>query len=98
MTRRSSPDDLRITLGRPHTGQIKAHNALCRSRFAILRCGRRFGKTEYARKWIASDPRVSSVLTATHQAERAQENAEAGSAPFFTPDQRALVVRIAQRD
>lgn len=48
-------------------------------------------------KWIASDRRVSAVLTATHRVERARENAEAGDAPFLTPEQRALVVRIADR-
>ena len=48
-------------------------------------------------KWIASDPRVSTVLTATHRVERAAENARAGNPPFFTPEQRKLVVRIAGR-
>ncbi len=49
-------------------------------------------------KWIASDPRVSTVLTATHRAERIGENALAGEPPFFTPEQRDLVVHIAERD
>jgi len=48
-------------------------------------------------KWIASDARVSTVLTATKDLDHVPENAAAGSAPFFTPDQRALVVRIAER-
>ena len=47
-------------------------------------------------KWIASDPRVSTVLTATQQPKHVGENARAGDAPFFTPEQRALVVRIAE--
>jgi aryl-alcohol dehydrogenase-like predicted oxidoreductase len=47
-------------------------------------------------KWIASDKRVSTVLTATHRLDRVQENAHAGEPPFFTPEQRALVVRIAE--
>jgi len=46
-------------------------------------------------KWIASDPRVSTVLTATHDLDHVQENASAGNPPFFTPEQRALVVRVA---
>jgi len=46
-------------------------------------------------KWIASDPRVSTVLTATHDIDHVRENAMAGDPPFFTPEQRALVVRIA---
>jgi aryl-alcohol dehydrogenase-like predicted oxidoreductase len=47
-------------------------------------------------KWIAGDPRVSTVLTATRDLDHAQENARAGDPPFFTPEQRALVVRIAE--
>jgi aryl-alcohol dehydrogenase-like predicted oxidoreductase len=47
-------------------------------------------------KWIASDPRVSCVLTATHLPAHALENAEAGEPPWFDPDQRALVERIAR--
>jgi aryl-alcohol dehydrogenase-like predicted oxidoreductase len=46
-------------------------------------------------KWIASDHRVSSVLTATHRLERVAENARAGDPPFFTDEQRDLVARIA---
>jgi aryl-alcohol dehydrogenase-like predicted oxidoreductase len=46
-------------------------------------------------KWIASDPRVSTVLTATQNLEHVRENARAGDPPFFTPDQRDLVVRLA---
>jgi Predicted oxidoreductases (related to aryl-alcohol dehydrogenases) len=48
-------------------------------------------------KWVASDLRVSTVLTATHQADHVRENALAGDPPLFTPEQRALVVRIAER-
>jgi diketogulonate reductase-like aldo/keto reductase len=47
-------------------------------------------------KWIAGDPRVSTVLSATHDLDHVQENARAGDPPFFTPEQRALVVRIAE--
>jgi hypothetical protein len=38
---------------------------------------------------------VSTVLTATHDLDHLRENASAGDPPFFTPEQRALVVRIA---
>jgi diketogulonate reductase-like aldo/keto reductase len=48
-------------------------------------------------KWIASDSRVSCVLTATRMREHAMENAEAGTPPWFDADQRALVERIARR-
>ncbi|MHB8587375.1 MAG: aldo/keto reductase [Candidatus Dormibacteraceae bacterium] len=47
-------------------------------------------------KWVASDPRVSTVLTATQRADHVRENARAGGPPFFSADQRALVVRIAE--
>ena len=48
-------------------------------------------------KWVVSDPRVSAVLTATQQEDHVRENASAGDVPFFTPEQRDLVVRIAER-
>lgn len=47
-------------------------------------------------KWIASDARVSCVLTATQTPGHATENAEAGSGPWFDEDQRALVERMAR--
>jgi aryl-alcohol dehydrogenase-like predicted oxidoreductase len=46
-------------------------------------------------KWIASDPRVSTVLTATQRRGRPTENAAGGEPPMFTPEQRDLVTRIA---
>jgi aryl-alcohol dehydrogenase-like predicted oxidoreductase len=45
-------------------------------------------------KWIASDPRVSCVLTATSRPRRAGENARAGEAPMFDKERRELVRRI----
>ena len=39
-------------------------------------------------KWIASDPRVSAVLTATKTPGRPTENAQAGDPPWFDRDQR----------
>ena len=45
-------------------------------------------------KWIASDPRVSTVLTATQRRGRAAENARGGEPPMFTSDQRQLVSQI----
>ena len=43
----------RISLGQLHLGQSKAHWALQPHRFKALRCGRRFGTTEFAKTWIA---------------------------------------------
>jgi aryl-alcohol dehydrogenase-like predicted oxidoreductase len=45
-------------------------------------------------KWIASDPRVSCVLTATSRPGRAAENARGGDPPMFDSAQRELVRRI----
>ncbi len=39
-------------------------------------------------KWIASDPRVSCVLTATKTPGRPTDNAQAGNPPWFDADQR----------
>jgi hypothetical protein len=49
----SSARRRRISLGQLHLGQLKAHWALKSHRFRVLRCGRRFGKTEFAKNWIA---------------------------------------------
>lgn len=47
--------------------------------------------------WIASDRRVSTVLTATHRLDRVAENARGGTSPFLDASQRSLVERIAER-
>ena len=43
----------RIILPQMHSGQLNAFRALRPHRFKALRCGRRFGKTEFAKAWIA---------------------------------------------
>jgi aryl-alcohol dehydrogenase-like predicted oxidoreductase len=45
-------------------------------------------------KWIASDPRVSSVLTATKTPGRPTENAAAGDPPWFNRRQRERIAAI----
>jgi aryl-alcohol dehydrogenase-like predicted oxidoreductase len=45
-------------------------------------------------KWIASDPRVSSVLSATKTPGRPTENAQAGDLPWFNSDQRKHLVHL----
>ena len=45
-------------------------------------------------KWIASDPRVSTVLTATRRPGRPTENAGGGAEPMFDSEQRELVSRL----
>jgi diketogulonate reductase-like aldo/keto reductase len=46
-------------------------------------------------KWALSDERVDVVIPATKRPERAAENAAAGSPPWFGPEERHLVERLA---
>jgi aryl-alcohol dehydrogenase-like predicted oxidoreductase len=46
-------------------------------------------------KWGLSDPRVDVAIPATSKPERAASNAVAGSPPWFSPEQRALVEQLA---
>jgi aryl-alcohol dehydrogenase-like predicted oxidoreductase len=48
-------------------------------------------------KWTLSDPRVTAVIPATRRPEHARENAEAGSPPWFGPEERRLVEQLAVR-
>jgi aryl-alcohol dehydrogenase-like predicted oxidoreductase len=57
-----------------------------------------FGVTTWAQallKWILSDPRVHCVIPATRRLERVAENAAAGSPPWFDPETREYVARLA---
>jgi diketogulonate reductase-like aldo/keto reductase len=59
---------------------------------------REFGVETWAQallKWALSDERVDIVIPATSRPERARENASAGSPPWFGPEERALVERLA---
>ncbi len=46
-------------------------------------------------KWVLSDPRCTVAIPATSRPERLAENAAAGAPPWFGPDERALVERLA---
>ena len=46
-------------------------------------------------KWVLSDERVDVAIPATSRPERTAENAAAGQAPWFGPDERRLVERLA---
>jgi len=46
-------------------------------------------------KWALSDQRIDAVIPASKRPERVRENAAAGSSPWFGPDERALVARLA---
>jgi aryl-alcohol dehydrogenase-like predicted oxidoreductase len=65
---------------------------------AQLELLRPFGVTTWGQvliKWGLSDPRVHVSLAATAQPGRLAENAAAGSPPWFGPEERAYVLRLA---
>ena len=47
------PVKTQLSLGTMHAGQVAAYWALKPYRFKALRCGRRFGKTDFGKIWIA---------------------------------------------
>ena len=47
-------------------------------------------------KWILSDTRCHVAIPATSSPQHMAENAAAGSPPWFGPEERSLVVRLAQ--
>ena len=59
---------------------------------------RPFGVETWAQallKWALSDKRVDVVIPATKRPERTRENAAAGAPPWFGPDERRYVERLA---
>lgn len=64
----------------------------------VLKPLRPFGVTSWPQallKWILSDARCHVVIPATSSAEHMRANAAAGSPPWFGPDERAYVGRVA---
>ncbi len=61
---------------------------------------RPFGVRTWAQallKWILSDPRCHVAIPATSSEAHMGENAEAADPPWFGPDERALVTRLATK-
>jgi aryl-alcohol dehydrogenase-like predicted oxidoreductase len=59
-----------------------------------------FGVTTWAQallKWILSDPRCHIAIPATSRLGRMTENAAAGNPPWFGPQERDLVSRMAEK-
>jgi aryl-alcohol dehydrogenase-like predicted oxidoreductase len=59
-----------------------------------------FGVTTWPQallKWGLSDPRCTTAIPATSRPGRMTENAGAGDPPWFGPDERDLVTRLATR-
>jgi len=59
---------------------------------------RPFGVTSWSQallKWILSDPRCHVAIPATSSPAHMRSNAAAGRAPWFGPDERAYVQRLA---
>ena len=57
-----------------------------------------FGVTNWTQallKWVVSDPRCHVTIPATSRLERMQENARAGDPPWFGPEERSYVARLA---
>jgi len=48
-------------------------------------------------KWILSDRRVTAVLPATSSVLHARQNAVAGDPPWFGPEEREYVARLAEQ-
>jgi aryl-alcohol dehydrogenase-like predicted oxidoreductase len=48
-------------------------------------------------RWALSDERMHVVIPATSRVDHARENAAAGTSPWFGPDERRYVERLARR-
>ena len=58
-----------------------------------------FGVTTWSQallKWLLSDPRVTTVIPATTSPEHTRSNALAGQPPWFGPEERTYVARLAE--
>jgi diketogulonate reductase-like aldo/keto reductase len=84
-----------VIVMRPLGGGDLVRNTPSAAELAPLRA---FGIETWAQallKWVLSDERVDVAIPATGRPERTAENAAAGSPPWFGPDERRLVERLA---
>ena len=86
---------LGVVVMRPFAeGELMRHKPSARE----LEPLKRFGVVTWGQallKWILSDTRCHVAIPATSNAQRMRENAAAGEPPWFGPDERALVARLA---
>lgn len=88
---------LSVVVMRPLGGGSLMRNPPSESDLSPLRP---FGVTTWAQallKWVLSDLRCHVAIPATSQAARMTENAAAGNPPWFGPEERKLVARLATR-
>ena len=88
---------VRVVVMRPLVRPARRDGAAARGAGAA----RPFGDGDVAQallKWILSDERVDVVIPATSRPARAAENAAAGSPPWFGPDERGYVERLARNE
>lgn len=86
---------LGVVVMRPFRDGYLARNAPPAATLAPLA---RFGVRTWPQallKWILSDTRCHVAIPATSHAENARANAAAGGPPWFGPDERELVARLA---
>jgi aryl-alcohol dehydrogenase-like predicted oxidoreductase len=87
---------LGVIVMRPLGGGPLAARPVDAARLAPLRP---FGVRTWAQallKWVLSDRRVSTAIPATSRLERVEENATAGSPPWFGADELDLVAALAR--
>jgi aryl-alcohol dehydrogenase-like predicted oxidoreductase len=85
-----------VVVMRPFGGGSLARRAPAAARLQPLK---RFGVTTWAQallKWVLSDERCHVAIPATSKVSRMIENAVAGDPPWFGPEERDLVARLAQ--
>lgn len=89
--------DLGVVVMRPFGGGSLLRRSPPREKLAHLKP---FGVNTWSQaliKWILSDPRCHNAIPATSSTVHMAENALAGEPPWFGPDERNYVLRLAHK-